>query len=124
MAAKQRQCLNCGMAVSVGRLELEAVPPGLRCIKCDANLYMQSDGSCLTGDIAHQQETVSKALQKLDAILVAAWSGYYRSVRLIVGGGRIREEVLGQLHHYQQLDRLQAYREESPNRGAILVTLR
>jgi hypothetical protein len=124
MAARERECLGCGMVVAVADFDLEAVPPLLRCVKCDANLYLQSDGSCLTVDIAHQQETVSRALRKLDALLLEAWQGYYRSIRIIVGGGRIRAEVLGQLHHYQQQRRLLAYREESPNRGAIVVTLR
>lgn len=106
------------------RLALETLPPSLLCIKCDENLYLQNDGSCLTGDIAHQHETCARALQKLDALLLAGWEGYYRNVRIVVGGGLIREQVLGQLHYYQGQRRLLSFREESPNKGAILVSLR
>lgn len=124
MPERQRQCLHCGMSMSAPRFDLEAVPPLLRCPKCDQNLYQQSDGSCLTRDIAHSRETIARALDKLDQLLLEGWQGYWRDLRIIVGGALIREQVLGQLHHYQQLGRLLDYREETPNRGAILVRLR
>jgi hypothetical protein len=124
MPALQRQCLACGMRVPALRFDFDAVPPQLRCPKCDASLYLQGDGSCLTRDIAHSHETVLKALDKLDATLLSAWQGYCSTVRLIVGGGLIREQVLGQLQHRLGRGQIRAFREESPNKGAILVTLR
>jgi len=124
MPALQRQCLHCGMRVAALRFGLEEVPPVLHCPKCDASLYLQGDGSCLTRDIAHQHETVARALDKLDETLLNAWQGYGSTLRLIVGGGLIREQVLGQLHFCRQQGRILGYREESPNKGAILVTLR
>lgn len=112
------------MQVNAPRFALDEVPPQLHCPKCDSNLYLQGNGSCLTRDIAHQHETVGRALDKLDATLLAAWEGYASSLRLIVGGGLIREAVLGQLQYLLDQGRVLAFREESPNRGAILVTLR
>ena len=122
--SRLRQCLDCGMPAAVPRMQLDDIPPVLVCAKCDANLFLQHDGRCLTRDIAHSHETVERALAKLDALLVNGWQGHWLSLRLIVGGGRIREQVLGQLHHHQQRGRLRSYREDSPNRGAIVVTLR
>jgi hypothetical protein len=124
MPAGQRQCLDCGMRVAALRFELDQVPPLLHCPKCDANLYLQGDASCLTRDIAHSHETVARALDKLDAILLEGWQGYATTLRLIVGGGLIRAQVLGQLQYCREQGRVLAFREESPNRGAILVTLR
>jgi hypothetical protein len=45
-------------------------------------------------------------------------------VRIIVGGGLIREEVLGQLRYYEARGVVREYREDSPNRGAIVAVLR
>ena len=119
-----RHCLDCGMPVSAPWLQLDDLPPSLVCPKCDADVFRQHNGRCLTRDIAHQHETIERALHKLDALLVEGWQGTWQSLRLIVGGGRIREQVLGQLHYHQQQGRLRSYSEDSPNRGAIVVLLR
>ena len=124
MSPRSRSCLHCGMPASFLRLEADNLPPSLVCRKCDQDVYQQHDGSCLTGDVAHSHETIQRALQKLDMLLVEGWDGYYENVRLIVGGGVIREQILGQLHYYQQQRRLLAFSEETPNRGAIIVRLR
>ena len=121
----KRECLHCGLSVAAAPLEdLDQLPASLICPKCDDDMMAQHDSTCLTRDIAHQRESVAKALEKLDAALLKAWQGYYCSLRLIVGGGLIRTEVLGQLHFLQQRGLLQHYAEERPNRGAILVTVR
>lgn len=124
MKAQQRQCLNCGMAVAISPLHLDEIPPRQVCIKCDDDIYQQNKGTCLTQDIAHQHETISKALQKLDDVLLCAWAGYYKEFRVIVGGGQIRQQVLGQLHYYQQQRKVLSYQEESPNQGALLAVIR
>jgi hypothetical protein len=124
MKAQQRQCLNCGMAVGIATLHPDEIPPRQICTKCDDDIYQQSKGTCLTRDIAHQHETIAKALQKLDEVLVSAWAGYYREFRVIVGGGQIRQQVLGQLHYYQQQHKILSYQEESPNQGALLAVIR
>ncbi|MES2605173.1 MAG: hypothetical protein V4603_09555, partial [Pseudomonadota bacterium] len=98
MPDSQRHCLHCGMTVAAAPLDIDRLPPRLVCPKCDQDLYAQHDYSCLTRDIAHQRESIPKALEKLDASLLKAWQGYYQSMRLIVGGGLIRGQVLGQLH--------------------------
>lgn len=98
--------------------------PSATCIKCDSALFRQSDGSVLTVDIAHHQETVHEALDKMHRALAQAWAGYEQGVRLVVGGGAIREAVLGELTFQRQAGRVLQFRQESPNRGAILVQLR
>lgn len=120
----QRECLVCGMPADCGRLHLPDLPPRLHCLKCDSELFAQSDGSRLTIDIAHRHETVAQALRKLDAALVEAWQSSARDLRLVVGGGVIRREVLGQLHYYRGCGYLLDYAEESPNHGAVLVKIR
>jgi hypothetical protein len=112
------------MVVPALRFELDQVPPHLSCPKCEQNLYLQHDGSCLTRDIAHQRETIVQALAKLDRLLLDGWQSHCRSVRIIVGGGLIRDQVLGQLHYYQGQGVIRAYHEDSPNRGAIIAVLR
>jgi hypothetical protein len=124
MTPKRRECLICGMPADCGRLHLEDLPPRLQCLKCDSELFAQSDGSCLTRDIAHGHETVPQALRKLDTALLEAWRSSARDLRLIVGGGVIRREVLGQLHYYRSCGYLLDYAEESPNHGAVLVRIR
>jgi hypothetical protein len=112
------------MVATALRFELDQAPPRLNCVKCDENLYLQHDGRFLSRDIAHGHETVARALEKLDDVLLDGWRGYYRGVRIIVGGGLIREEVLRQLHYYGQRGIVRGYREDSPNRGAIVAVLR
>ncbi len=112
------------MVATALRFELDQAPPRLNCVKCDENLYLQHDGRFLARDIAHGRETVARALEKLDDLLLEGWRGYYRGVRIVVGGGLIREEVLRQLAYYRQRGSVRGYREDSPNRGAIVVTLR
>ncbi|MDR2213449.1 MAG: hypothetical protein LBE21_07485 [Pseudomonadales bacterium] len=120
----ERHCLNCGMSANAPRFELDQAPPLLRCAKCDQNLFLQHDGSCLTDDIAHHHETLPLALKKLDRLLLEGWRGYYRTLRVIIGGGLIREQTLGQLHYYQRQGLIRAYHQDSPNRGAVMVVLR
>lgn len=120
----QRECLACGMPADCGRLHLDDLPPRLHCLKCDSDVFAQSDGSRLTCDIAHRHETVPQALRKLDSALLEAWRSTARDLRLVVGGGVIRREVLGQLHHYRSRGYLLDYAEESPNHGAVLVRIR
>lgn len=120
----QRRCRDCGFPQDTAALSLDALPPRQSCPKCDANIYAQHDGSCWTYDIAHSQETVARALGKLDAALLEGWGSHAATLRLVVGGGAIRREILGQLTYYQRLGRLLAFAEDSPNRGAILLRLR
>lgn len=120
----QRRCRDCGFPQDTVALSLDALPPRQSCPKCDANIYAQHDGSCWTYDIAHSQETVARALGKLDAALLEGWGSHAATLRLVVGGGAIRREILGQLTYYQRLGRLLAFAEDSPNRGAILLRLR
>jgi hypothetical protein len=124
LMSRDRECLNCGMHLAGVSIDLEHLPPRLQCPKCDENLYLQTDGSCLTRDIAHNRETVIRAMDKLDNSLVDAWESYAATLRLIVGGGLIREQILGQLLYYRDQGRILDFREDTPNRGAIVVNLR
>ena len=123
-ARKSRKCLNCGLETQLGFTEFRDRHISCKCLKCDEELLTQSDGSIVTRDIAHQQETLQQALNKMDDVLQQAWEGYERGVRLIVGGGRIREEVLSQCQYYLDQDYIESYSAEPSNYGAILVCLR
>jgi len=119
-----RQCLLCGMQLRVPVSDYGEDQPGSTCVKCDSALFRQSDGSTLTVDIAHQHETVAQAIQKMDQALNAAWQGYEQGVRLVVGGGAIREAVLGELTFQHRAGRILRFSQESLHRGAVVVTLR
>jgi len=118
----QRQCLQCGMLHDIRPLDIRDRASGPECVKCDSPLMEQSDGSTLTMDIAHNHETVPQALSTYEQALDSAWQGYARNVRLVVGGGAIRDAVLGELHFMKQSGTVRDVSEE--NRGAVLVRIR
>lgn len=118
-----RECQNCGMA--------HTQPPGdivdrhlePLCIKCDSPLWSSSDGSTVTADIAHHRETVAEAQIKFRQVLNQSWQqSHAATLRLIVGGGLIRDAVLAELFYLRQQGTVLGYEDE--NRGAILVQIR
>lgn len=118
----ERECLFCGMLQACPSLHISDRRQQPACIKCDTPLFDPSDGSTLTLDIAHHHETVSQALDKFERALERAWSSYARQLRLIVGGGAIREAVLGELYFMQSRAVVLDVREE--NRGSLLIRIR
>jgi hypothetical protein len=94
------------------------------CPKCDADLYAQSDGSVWQIDIAHHGETVAEALDKLAEIIANGQAGYVKSIRLIVGGGLINQEVMAALRSYQRNGEIAAFDYDRSNNGAVLVDIR
>ncbi|MEX0740396.1 MAG: hypothetical protein WD071_13720 [Pseudohongiella sp.] len=93
------------------------------CVKCDNPLWSQGDDSTLTADIAHQRETVQEALMKFEVALNRCWQQSYASqLRLIVGGGLIRDAVLGELFFLRSKGTVLDFSEE--NRGSILIQVR
>ena len=114
-AGLMRECLDCGM-----QLHRDTV----HCLKCDALLADQSDGSILTVDIAHHGERVSAAVVKLNRVLDAAREGYTRGIRLIVGHGLIRDEVTHRLRAFQHAGRIRRFEFEGDNRGVLLISVR
>lgn len=110
-----RQCLNCGMNIEFG-IEI--------CPKCDGVLNKQSDGSRLHIDIAHEGEHVSDALLKLEQVIEEAQSGYSLSIRVVVGTGVIREEVLRQLNWLRSTRRIVDFHTDGNNQGAVIISIR
>ena len=108
------QCLNCGMQVP--RSEQY-------CPKCDAELALQSSGEIVHVDIAHNAETISVALAKLEKVLEEAALTRAAAVRLGVGRGLIRDEVLRQLSWLQHSEKVQSFDYDRGNTGAIFVKL-
>lgn len=94
------------------------------CPKCDSELALQSDGSVLHADIAHQRETIPVALRKLQQALDEARSGNARAIRLVVGRGLIRDEVQRQLSWLQHSGGVISYDHDEDNTGAIVIQLR
>ena len=120
---KQRECLNCGMehTLQPGSIIDRCHEPF--CHKCDASLWELSDGSTVTVDIAHSRETVAQAIEKLNQALEDVWQRTFAAeLRVIVGGGLIRDAVLAELHFRHHSGVVLAYQEE--NRGAVLVRIR
>lgn len=110
-----RACLNCGMHLAAATRQ---------CPKCDADLGSQTDGSVLYRDIAHQHETLAIAMQKMTQVLEEGRAGHARAVRLVVGRGLIREEVMRQLSWLSMSGDILDFDHDEGNSGAIMVTLR
>lgn len=119
----KRQCLVCGLEhrlVPHSVLDRAAEPV---CIKCDSPLFSVGDGSTLMVDIAHQHETVKQALAKFETSLERMWQqGYACDLRLVVGGGLIRDAILAELYYRKGQGVVLDYTEE--NRGAVIIHLR
>jgi len=111
----QQTCLECGMSVS------DAVG---NCPKCDNPLHLQHDGSTITVDIAHQGERVSEALQKMQGEIDLARKGIAMSIRLVVGSGLIRDEVILTLRDLKFRGDVMDFESEPFNAGAVLVRLK
>ena len=111
----QRTCLQCGMHVD------EFVET---CPKCDNALDQQHDGSVLTVDIAHQGETLREALEKMEHEIHRARKGTAQAIRLIVGSGVIRDEVMLRLRDLEFRGEIKDFDAEHQNRGAVLVKLK
>lgn len=110
-----RACLDCGMGVD-GSVT--------HCPKCDAELALQTDGSVLHADIAHQRETIPVALHKLQQALDEARAGHTRAIRLVVGRGLIRDEIHRQLSWLKHSGEVLDYDHDEGNTGAIVIQLR
>ena len=111
----QQICLDCGMSVNV---TLQYCP------KCDNALNLQHDGSTVTVDIAHHGERVSEALQKMQSEIDLARKGAAKCIRLVVGSGLIRDEVLLVLRDLRFRDDIIGFEPESFNAGAVIVRLK
>ena len=110
-----RTCLACGMNV-IATMD--------RCPKCDNDLSSQHDGSTFTVDIAHQGESVSGALKKMRSEVELAKQGIVIRIRLIVGSGMIRDEVMLALRDLEHRGEIKDFDLELGNAGAILVRLK
>jgi predicted oxidoreductase len=108
-------CLDCGMSID------EDIR---RCPKCDNFLDYQHDGSITTVDIAHQGEKVDEALCKMRAAVDAARNGIELYLRLIVGSGVIRDEVLVALRDLKASGDVKSFGVESSNSGSIKLRLK
>ncbi|MHC5068273.1 MAG: Smr/MutS family protein [Planctomycetota bacterium] len=105
-----RECLVCGMFIE----------PGIsHCPKCDAPLAIQHDGSTMSVDIAHHGQTVDQAERELAAAVSRARDGYCQYLRVVVGGGLIRDRACRYLRGHDL-----AWTYDGRNRGAVLVTMR
>ena len=111
----QRICLQCGMSTD------EAMS---HCPKCDNALDQQHDGSTITVDIAHQRESVSEALDKMQNEIDLARKGTAMQIRFIVGSGRIRDEVLLALRDCEFRGDIKSFESEPYNAGAVMVRLK
>lgn len=110
-----RECLECGMHVPTA---------ATHCLKCDSQMDLQTDGSVLHIDIAHNRETIKIALEKLTHVLDEARAGNTAAVRVVVGSGLIREEVLTQLSWLLRSEQILGFGYDGTNTGAVLISIR
>ncbi len=110
-----KTCLDCGMEVGLNTAN---------CPKCDAEIAKQTDGSIFRCDIAHNRETIPQALAKLSAVLDAARLEHVQGIRVIVGRGLIRDEVMRQLSWLKHSGEIMGFDHDNGNTGAFLVTIR
>ena len=108
-------CLDCGMSVA------EMVQ---HCPKCDNDLSAQHDGSTITVDIAHKGESISEALRLMQSEVDLARKGVAICIRLVVGSGLIREEVVLALRNLKYRGEIKGFNLEPKNAGAILINLK
>ena len=94
------------------------------CPKCDNKIDAQTDGSTLSVDIAHNGERLREAMQKMERTISEALKGNAQYLRLIVGSGVIREEVLLHLVTLERRKTIVSYSEDGSNQGAVLVRLK
>ena len=108
-------CLDCGMSFSEDTRY---------CPKCDNALEHQHDGSTITVDIAHDGERVSEALRKMQSEFDMARKGVAANIRLVVGSGLIRDEVLLALRDLEFRGDVKDFDLEPTNAGTVLVRLK
>ena len=108
-------CIDCGMSMTETMRH---------CPKCDNDLSAQHDGSTITVDIAHQGERVSEALKKMQREVDLARRGVAMRIRLIVGSGLIREEVMFVLRDLEYRGEIKSFDLEQKNPGAVLINLK
>lgn len=114
-----RSCPSCGFPLDRGN------PPSA-CPKCDEDLIRAKARKPLVVDLAHQGETVSQALAKLDkAVSELVWKGH-PSLKVIHGHGSsggaslIKPQVLSAMRKHA--DRLGAVMEQDgDNPGAHVM---
>jgi len=96
----------------------------IQCPKCDNNLELQTDGSTFAVDISHNRESVYEALKKMEEAIDLAKNGSAQFLKLIVGGGLIREEVSLALSAVERRLEIKSFQRENRNAGVIIVRLK
>ncbi|MEX2489617.1 MAG: hypothetical protein WD356_08855 [Pseudomonadales bacterium] len=87
-------------------------------------MNLQHDGSTITVDIAHQGERVHEALRKMRDEIDLARKGTAMRIRLVIGSGRIREEVLQALGDLKFRGDILDFESEASNPGAVKVRIK
>ena len=111
----ERVCLQCGMSLKAAT--------GY-CPKCDNDLEQQTDGSTVTVDIAHHGERVHEAIQKMDRTIETSRSSSAQFLRLVVGGGAIRDEVSMALIATERRGDIKSFQQDDRNPGVIMIRLK
>ena len=93
------------------------------CPKCDYGITEQNRRDTYTRDVAHNRQTVAEASAELYSVLDTAKREQFGYVRLVVGGGRIKEEIGHLLETEQWRGTIRSFELDHPNTGAYLVKL-
>jgi hypothetical protein len=102
---------------------MHMTPQDIHCPKCDEHRYAQNRKKTLSIDIAHDMQTLIQAEQQFDAAIRQAREEQYGKLKLIVGRGRIRQEIRRSLDTAQWQNRIRSYKPEDNNDGAYILLL-
>lgn len=110
----QVTCSSCGMVFSIS---------AGHCPKCDTRPFSENRKATLTIDIAHQGQRLHEALEEFEEALQLAREQGYGYLRLIVGSGKINQELAKDLDTAVWRGLIKDYQHETPNKGAYLVRM-
>ena len=111
---KKILCQFCGMSL------FNTSKP---CPKCDSDLEDQYRSTTLTVDVAHNKETVKRAIGKLYQVIERNQIMKHRQIRIIVGSKKIREEVVNELEALKRGKAIFDFGMDGKNSGAFLIRM-
>ena len=94
-----------------------------RCPKCDFERDSENRTCTLQVDVAHSMQSVDQGLAEAESALNRAAAEKYGKLCLVVGGGRIRDQVEPLLKWKRQQGEIRRFRQPANNPGCFLIDL-
>ena len=96
----------------------------IHCPKCDEHRYAKNRTKTLVVDIAHNRQRLEQAEFQLDKAIDQAIAENFGALKVIVGGGIIRQEIPKSLDAALWQKRIGDYQPEDKNAGAYIIQLK